>query len=51
MKELLNNGANPFLVDQVGREAKDYHVATVNVDKTVCPIPTLVEDAKKQWLT
>ena len=33
VQELLNAGANPFLTDQLGKEAKDYNVCTKHFDQ------------------
>ena len=35
---LLNAKANPFLVDQVGKEAKDYNVSMVHCIELTYPI-------------
>ena len=44
VEQLLNAGANPFLKDQLGQEAKDYKVSIHT--QTIDPIATMLNDAK-----
>ena len=49
IEHLLNAGANPFLKDQLGQEAKDYIVTQIHEDQNTDDIGTMLENAKKQW--
>lgn len=49
VEQLLNSGANPFLKDQLGQEAKDYKVSLAHVNASVLPVDQMLEGAKAQW--
>ena len=49
VEQLLNAGANPFLKDQLGQEAKDYKVSLAHKDQNVLPVDSMLEGAKSQW--
>ena len=49
-EQLLNGGANPFLKDQLGQEAKDYKVSLLHQDSNVLPVDQMINGAKEQWL-
>ena len=50
VEHLLNAGANPFLTDQLGKEAKDYNVCSKHFDETAQVIDSLLADAKVKWV-
>ena len=50
VEQLLNAGANPFLKDQLGQEAKDYKVSLMHANQNVLPVDQMLEGAKTQWI-
>ena len=49
VEQLLNAGANPFLKDQLGQEAKDYKVSLTHANDQVLPVDQMITGAKEQW--
>ena len=46
-EQLLNAGANPFLKDQLGQEAKDYKVSMIHENNSTLPIDEMINAAKE----
>ena len=46
---MLSANANPFLKDQMGKEASDYNICIKHLDGTNQVITKMIAEAKEQW--